>query len=140
MQGTPEDGQHRPLVEVTVQFNGFPSQQVVALLDSGADWTTIPTDLAVAMTGLPFEQIGQEAGFVRGIGGDIPVRRVEGRGLYLGRPFTSMLQVCATPRAVLGRQDFMRTFNVRFYWSHNPPEFDVEPVRAPTAHHTKKHR
>ena len=53
MQGTPEDGQHRPLVEITVQFTGFPSKQVVALLDSGADWTTIPTDLAVAMTGAP---------------------------------------------------------------------------------------
>jgi Retroviral aspartyl protease len=139
MQGTPEDGQHRPLVEITVHLTGFPSQQVVALLDSGADWTTIPTDLAVAMTGLPFEQIGKEAGFVHGIAGAIPVRIVEGQGRYLGRAFTTMIQVCATPRAVLGRQDFMRSFNVRFYWSHNPPEFFVEPLSVVSAKQ-KRHR
>jgi predicted aspartyl protease len=139
MQGTPEDGQHRPLVEVTIRLSGSPPQQVVALLDSGADWTTIPTDLAEAMTGLPFEQMGREAGFVKGIAGVLPVRMVEGQGRFLGRIFTQMIQVCATPRAVLGRQDFMRAFNVRFYWSHNPPEFYIEPA-VPVSSKQKKRR
>lgn len=139
MQGTPEDGHYRPLVEVTVQLADYPPQQVIALLDSGADWTTIPTDLAVAMTGLPFEGIGEDAGFARGIGGDIPVRAIAGEGRYQGRIFAHAVQVCATPRAVVGRQDFMRAFNVRFYWNRDPPEFYVEPANPATAKH-QKHR
>jgi hypothetical protein len=129
MQGTPEDGQYRPLIPVTIELNGGHPEVLNALVDSGCDLTTISTDMAEAMTGLPFDQIGQDAGFAVGVGRK-PQRWIAGRGLYLGRVFATRILICDIPRvAILGRQDFMRTFDVRFYWGHHPPEFSVEPTQ-----------
>jgi hypothetical protein len=72
--------------------------------------------------------MGADAGCALGIGGSIAVRAVGGEGRYQGILFAKFIEVCDLPRAVLGRQDFMRAFDVRFCWSRKPPEFFIEPA------------
>jgi hypothetical protein len=62
-------------------------------------------------------------------------RRLDGVEVrYMGRVFATSILVGQIPRMVVGRQDFMRAFDVRFYWGHNPPEFVIEPTQPGKRH------
>lgn len=135
--GTPEGNQHRPVIEVTLRYAGR-SIPVRALVDSGADFTTIPQQLGELLTGLAFDQIGVASGNIEGMGAPTPSRRLDGvEGAYMGRVFATSIFVGQAPRVVLGRNDFMRTFDLRFFWGHNPPELWIEPTQPAKARTTR---
>jgi hypothetical protein len=133
--GRPEDGRHRPVVEVVLRIT--PSSHplsVFALVDSGADYTTIPVKLGEDLTGLPFDQIGRDGGGIIGMGVSTPSRILDGVTVsYMGRVFATTIAVGHAPRMVVGVNDFMKVFDVRFYWSRTPPEFWIEPTQPPSA-------
>jgi hypothetical protein len=129
VEGTPEDNQRRPIVEVILRYAGR-STPIRALVDSGADYTTIPESLGMALTGLPADQVGQPRGMVAGMGAPTAVRQLDGvEVVYMGRVFAQSILVGQTPRVIVGRNDFMAVFDVRFYWGHHPPEFSIEPTQ-----------
>lgn len=124
-------GQHRPYVQVQLTMGGV-TQDVWMLLDTGADTTTIPPDLATALTGIEFDLLGDPGPDINGVGSSPTASRVADAELeYSTRRFALKLWVAPVPAPVLGRNDFMRRFDCRFYWSRNPPEFFVEPAPAP---------
>ena len=124
MRGTAENGQYRPLLLVSITI-GAGSQDVWMLVDSGADYTTIPTSLAEAISGTPGDKLGKPTGNAIGVGGEVPQRVVEAELSYLNRVFARQIFVSAIPRPVLGRNDFMATFDLQFQWGSIPPEFHV---------------
>jgi hypothetical protein len=129
VEGRPEDNQFRPVIEVRIRFAGQ-TLPVLALVDSGADITTIPVALGESLTGLDFDQIGQNGGQITGMGAPTASRRLDGVAVeYMGRVFATTIIVGQTPRVVVGRNDFMGAFDTRFYWGHHPPEFWVEPTQ-----------
>jgi hypothetical protein len=123
-----DNGQWRPLIEVTLIMGGA-SQLVWMMLDSGADQTTISPDLATALTGLPFDQLGDPGPEILGLGNaPTPSRVADATVVYLGHSVRTRLWVAPTPYPVVGRNDFMQRFHCRFYWDRQPPEFFVEPA------------
>ena len=128
-----DQGAYRPLIEVTLTMEGV-SQQLWMMLDTGADTTTIDPDVAKALTGLDFDDLGVPGPGIRGMGDpdapEIPSRIADAEIGYLGRTISMKLWVAPTPYPVLGRSDFMRRFHCCFYWDRQPPEFSV--VAAPT--------
>lgn len=76
MRGTAEAGQYRPLLLVSITI-GSGSQDVWMLVDSGADFTTIPSDLAEAISGTPRSSLGKAVGNAIGVGGEVKQRVVE---------------------------------------------------------------
>ena len=133
MRATFDNGRWRPLVEVKLTLGGT-SQLVWMLVDSGADRTTISPDLAKALSGLEFDQVGDPGPEILGMGDSkagsgTPSREVDAEVAYLGRKVPTRLWVAPTPYPVLGREDFMKRFNCRFYWDRDPPEFFVEPAQ-----------
>lgn len=106
---------------------GGVSQDVWMLLDTGADKTTIPPDLATALTGTAFDSLGDEGPGIGGIGTDkTPSRETDATITYSGRAVPMRIWVAPVQYPVLGRRDFMRQFDCRFFWGRNPPEFFVD--------------
>lgn len=137
MRAVFESGLYRPLIEVTLTI-GTTSQLVWMLVDSGADRTTISPDLAKALTGLEFDQLGDPGPEILGMGdtaggSGTPSREIDGEVAYLGRRVPARIWVAPTPYPVLGREDFMKRFVCRFYWDRNPPEFFIEPTQPAQA-------
>jgi hypothetical protein len=121
------DGDYRPFIEVKLTMNGV-SQDVWMMLDTGADTTTIQPDLATALTGIGFDALGDEGPEIGGIGTTKTKSRVTDATItYAGRAVPMRLWVAPTPYPVLGRRDFMRQFDCRFFWGRNPPEFFIDP-------------
>ena len=133
VEGRPEDGRHRPVIEVALTYAGR-TIPVVAVVDSDADYTTIPVALGETLTGLPMDQIGRAGGNITGMGNPTPSRILDGvEVVYMGRIFARTIIVGEAPRMVVGVNDFMKVFDVRFYWSRSAPEFWIEPARTPKA-------
>lgn len=125
--GTPEDGVFRPLITVTLGIGVPPkTQDVLMLLDSGADFTMLPPDLAVGISELPLKKLGVDAGRVYGIGGSVRIREVTIEITYNSVTYSTAARVGATPIPLLGR-DFMRLFRVSFHWDRDRPEFFIDP-------------
>lgn len=119
------------MIEVALTYAGK-TIPVLALVDSGADYTTIPVALGEALTGLTLDQIGDPAGDITGMGDPTPARILHGVDVaYMGRTFAQTIIVGRAPRMVVGVNDFMKAFDVRFYWSRNEPEFWIEPAQPP---------
>jgi hypothetical protein len=130
-----EDGVYRPVVDIVVRIGGT-TQTLRALVDSGADLTVIPTSVAEAMAGKPFEELGGVDTEMQGVCGKVPAKYIEATGTYMGRDFADHVLVGPAPRTLVGRVDFMTVFNARFYWNREPPEFQLDPAdprRAPAA-------
>ena len=142
--GRAEDSRFRPVVEVELTYAGK-TIPVLALVDSGADYTTIPVALGRTITGLTFARIGRPGGNITGMGKPTPYRILDGVEVsYMGKVFAREIIVGRAPRMVLGINDFMKTFDVRFYWSLKLPEFWVEhtkgtPPANPTIRTKRKH-
>jgi len=123
-----DNGQWRPLIEVTLTMDGV-SQLVWMLVDTGADQTTISPDLAKALTGKDFDQLGDPGPDIEGMGNvSTPSRVADASVTYLGRPVPMRIWVAPTPYPVLGRNDFMQKFHCRFYWDRHPPDFYIDPA------------
>lgn len=80
-----DNGAWRPLIEVTLTMNGV-SQQVWMMVDTGADRTTIPPDLAKAVTGMDPALLGDAGPPIRGMGNKVTASRVTDATIaYRGR-------------------------------------------------------
>jgi hypothetical protein len=128
-EGSPEaGGAIRPIVDVILRYKGT-NLPIRALVDSGADMTMIPIAIGEFLTGLPFPQLGTDAGRSKGLGDkEEPIRRIDAEAIYAGRRFARSVTVGPVGRMVLGQSDFMTTFDVRFYWGHTPKWFSIEPT------------
>lgn len=138
-EGSPEPGgATRPVVDVKLTYKGT-NLPIRALVDSGADMTMIPIAVAEALTGLPFAQLGADAGTSKGLGDkEETIRALDAEASYAGRLFTRKVAVGPVPRMVLGQSDFMTAFDVRFYWGHTPKWFSIEPTKPSATPPTKR--
>jgi hypothetical protein len=131
LEGNPEDGIRRPVVEISLRL-GSKTVPLRALVDSGADQTIIPTQLAEAMTGQSFKELDGEEIVMEGVCGKVPAKVIPATATYGSRTFATRVMVGPTPRVLVGREDFMAAFNARFYWGRKPPVFYVEPADVPS--------
>jgi hypothetical protein len=134
VDGTPEDGTVRPVIDIEIHAPGKAAVPIRALVDSGADFAMIPIQIGEAIAGRPFDQIGPIAGHSVGLGGTpVPYRVLPGATMiYAGRTFATTVTVGQVPRVVVGQSDFLSRFDVRFYWGHNPKYLQIEPTQPAT--------
>ncbi len=101
---------------------------VPAIVDSGADDTTVPASILAA------QKIGWNTlkpapvPTTTGVGGSVEQRVCAVAARYDGRLFcTRVLVVQELKISVVGRSDFFQTFRVDFTpWNENPPAVDIE--------------
>lgn len=115
-----QDGTLRkaPFIPIQITNKFGRSMQVVALLDSGADTTVVPKDLA-ELLGLKEELTETETG---GIGGKVSVKKSKLRFIVNGRRESYSLEVpvlvLQDPDAdvplLLGRHSFFEYFHITF--------------------------
>jgi hypothetical protein len=119
---------YRPVVDVVLQLPNGRRAPIPAIVDSGADDTTVPADwlaaFGIGWTGLKLAPVPTATG----VGGEVEQRVCPASARYDGRLFCRrVLVVRELKMAVVGRSDFFQTFSVDFdLWSENPPFFDVE--------------
>ncbi len=133
-------------VEVTVGDRTLPC---AGLVDSGADRTLVPFEIAVAFgidaTSLPV--VSYQAGEV----GLAEQRVLAGTVTYQGVTVCSEQVLISAegslpfPWVILGREDFFRLFSITFHWDASPPGFTVAPLaakprRAPPARQARRTR
>ncbi len=107
-----------PYIPVLVRHRSGRMVRVLALIDSGADTTVVPKDLALAL-GLHERSPPEETG---GIGGKVPVRRAQlsiqihgGRERHsLTLPVLVLQDENADLPLLLGRHGFFEEFHITF--------------------------
>lgn len=119
---------YSPIVIVSLLF-GQLGLDVQAIVDSGADTTVIPAEVAAALgiewTKLPTGTKGL------GVGGASEMRLVAMTVKYKEWKFSGPVTIAEPkhlPVVLLGRTDFFQSFVVRFHWFKTPPEFHIDPV------------
>jgi predicted aspartyl protease len=119
---------YRPVVDVALQLPNGRRLLVPAIVDSGADDTTIPAAFLEASrikwSSLASAPIPQ----TQGVGGVVEQRVCPASARWDGKLFCKqVLVVRELAMAVVGRSDFFTTFDVDFEaWDENPPHFDIE--------------
>lgn len=116
------------MVDIHLQLPNGRKLFVPAIVDSGADDTTIPASILTA------HRIGWKTlkpapvPTTTGVGGSVEQRVCPVSTRYDGRLFcTRVLVVRELKIAVVGRSDFFQTFTVDFTpWNENPPGVDIE--------------
>ena len=78
-----------------------------------------------ALAGESGPGLGTPARVAKGVGGEVEQRVIDAEVSYLDRVFASRIFAIEMERPVLGRNDFMSTFDVQFVRGANPPEFHV---------------
>lgn len=122
------DNIYRPVVDIHVQLPNGRKFFVPAIVDSGADDTTLPSSLLQAY------KIGWASlkpaptPFTQGVGGTVEQRVCPAASRYDGRLFCKrVIVVQELAIAVVGRSDFFHTFTVDFSrWNETPPLMDIE--------------
>jgi len=133
--GTLPDGRavYYPILLVRVEHAGS-FVDVQAVVDSGADFTMVPAEIA-EVVGLPFEGLA-EGGKGLSAGGAMEHRPAPGRILFDKKIVADGFLVAEPgklPVVLLGRDDFFRLYTVRFAWHRDPPTFDLDPATEPRA-------
>jgi hypothetical protein len=96
--GRAEDGRFRPVIEVELTYAGR-TIPILALVDSGADYTTIPVALGTTLTGIAPATIGRPGGKITGMGKPTSSRILDGVEVsYMGRIFARAIIVGHAPR------------------------------------------
>jgi hypothetical protein len=121
---------HAPLILVTISVAAVPAIQVPAIVDSGADTTSVPASrlaaIGVNINSLPY------LGTTNGVGGQANMWRCDGVITWEGRHICASFVVAdKLPVVLLGREDFFKEYTVDFSaWSRNPPIMRIErPTR-----------
>lgn len=119
---------HRPVVDIHIQLPNGRKFFVPAIVDSGADDTTLPSSLLqahkVGWAGLKPAPIS----YTQGVGGTVEQRVCPASARYDGQLFSKrVIVVQELAIAVVGRSDFFQTFTVDFSrWDETPPVMDIE--------------
>jgi hypothetical protein len=119
---------YRPVVDIHLQLPNGRKVFVPAIVDSGADDTTLPAALLQAHS-IGWDKLKPApVPFTQGVGGSVEQRVCPASGRYGGRLFcTRVLVVRELKIAVVGRSDFFQTFSVDFGpWNDDPPGVDIE--------------
>jgi hypothetical protein len=119
---------YRPVVDIHVQLPNGRKGYVPAIVDSGADDTTLPAALLQAH-GIGWNKLKPAlVPFTQGVGGTVEQRVCPASGRYGGRLFCKrVLVVRELNMSVVGRSDFFQTFSVDFGpWNEDPPGVDIE--------------
>ena len=131
-QRNPFDGSeiHRPIVWVTLNVPGFRPRSLPALVDSGANATTVPRASLEAI-GVDVDQLPPLVS-AQGLGGKFDQRRCDGEISWRSLPFCQAFAVVDfLPGVVLGRADFFATFAVSFSrWNERRPIVTIDPYSA----------
>lgn len=117
-----------PMLRVELEYKSR-TVEGLALVDSGADFTVLSAEVCTAL-GIRFERLPKMPRESRGAGGQFEVRVLQGARLrYRGVTFCERVLVAAPgsiPWPLLGRDDFMAKFPVKFHWHKNPPWIQVD--------------
>jgi predicted aspartyl protease len=121
---------YRPIVIVQLEANGL-GMQGPAIVDSGADTTMIPAEVAAGL-GIDYAKLpnGTKG---KGAGGVLESRPASLTIRYQSWTLTGEVSI-AEPKhldvVLLGRSDFFQRFVVRFNWFKSPPEFHLDPANS----------
>jgi hypothetical protein len=116
------------VVDIHLQLPNGRKVFVPAIVDSGADDTTVPAEVLQAY------KIGWSSlkpapiPTVHGVGGEVEQRICPASGRYGGRLFCKrVLVVRELKMSVVGRSDFFQVFSVDFGpWNEDPPAIEIE--------------
>jgi hypothetical protein len=121
---------YSPIIIVSLLY-GNVGLDIQAVVDSGADTTLIPAEVAAAL-GIQWAKLS--AGAVGGgVGGRIEMRPVDLTMRYAGWKYTGPVMIAqpkGMPVVLLGRNDFFQSFVARFHWFKSPPEFHLDPANV----------
>lgn len=128
-------GLFAPLIEIelVMEADGEPVRiRALALIDSGADMSIVPAEIASA-AGVEFDTLPLGSTSI-GAGGEFEVRKALAKLSSDGEVFVDG-QLMVTPPGtlpgpLLGRADFFKTFGVEFEWSKEPPRFHVKKKQS----------
>ncbi len=117
----------RPFVLVGVELPGQSLFHIDALIDSGADRTTIPHSI-LRQFGIAFGALQPHVA-AETAGGLVDQRLCPGVLTWRGHAFgTHFAPLRELKTAVIGREDFVRAFSVNFDgWNRDPPSLAIEP-------------
>jgi hypothetical protein len=121
---------YRPIVIVQLEANGM-GMQGPAIVDSGADTTMVPAEIAAGL-GIDYAKLpGGTKG--KGVGGACESRMASLTVCYQSWRLTGQIAIAEPKRldvVLLGRADFFQRFVVRFNWFKSPPEFHLDPANV----------
>lgn len=119
---------HSPIVFVHLLYGGL-GLEVQAIVDSGADTTIVPAEVAAAV-GVEWAKLAPGTKGL-GVGGTCEMRLVDMAIKYKDWKYSGMVTIAEPkhlPVVLLGRTDFFRYFVARFHWFKDPPEFHLDPA------------
>jgi hypothetical protein len=132
-------GAWQPVLLVDVQFRGgLFLPQTNALIDTGADCSIVPGQL-LELFDIPFESLDKvpqgdsDVGF--GLGGaGIALRwaansTIQFKGIAFCEAGFMVGEPGGVPNILLGREDFLKVFDVRLALGHEPPYVEVRTRR-----------
>lgn len=116
------NGLYYPIIKIDVSVAGAGSFSTDALVDSGADYTTIPASLIDSVLNIPWSSLAAD-GVAFGVGGQFGQRKLRGEVRWKSRVVCREFKVVETLTvAVVGREDFFSRFTVDFNpWTGVPP-------------------
>ena len=129
-----EISDYNPWIKVKLHINGTMLPRY-AVVDSGADSTSISARDATELLGYPASQL-PDTQWVRGVNGLFKCPVLKGVTIEY-RDWSIIGDVLVVPDppgdapldvVILGRSDFFTHFSVLFHWHKDPPEFWIEPV------------
>jgi len=126
-----QNGLYYPIIKIEVSIHGLGKLPVDALIDSGADYATLPLERLRAAFGIDWDQLTPVADVMNTAGGPVEQRSWKGeirwRSQRVARDFR-VVRDLAIP--VVGREDFFHRFTVDFSgWNGNPPYVQIERRR-----------
>lgn len=119
---------YSPIIIVSLIRAGI-GLDVQAIVDSGADTTVIPAEVAAAV-GIEWAKLPAGAKGI-GVGGSCEMRQVDMTIRYRGWKYSGPVAIAEPkhlPVVLLGRTDFFEGFVARFHWFKAPPEFHLDPA------------
>ena len=119
---------YSPIVFVHLLYGNL-GLEVQAVVDSGADTTIVPAEIAAAV-GVEWAQLPPGTKGL-GVGGTCEMRLVDMTIKYKDWKYSGAVTIAEPkhlPVVLLGRTDFFRYFVARFHWFKDPPEFHLDPA------------
>ena len=110
-------GSYLPLVPIQVSI-GDARMKVLGLIDTGAEASVVPNEIVAAL-GAEVEVTAVLEVFTPG--GQTEFQRIRGQLSWEGHVFCSEFLVGAVNYLLLGRSDFLSTFNMSFEFAGRPP-------------------
>jgi hypothetical protein len=120
---------YRPIIRISISVPGKRTFEADAIVDSGADFTTLRSDDLEAV-GVLFESLPLH-GTAHGVAGVVEDRSCEGLVQYKKWTVCQRFSVVRNiPMAVVGREDFFKRFVVNFQgWGDDPPTMMIYPKK-----------